>query len=145
MTLLVLGKKGIYNSLLWLLVLLLPVLNLAVVRFGFRLAFDEAAELTLFLLYTAPLWLGFTVMIGFEIFRQTVMGNAPNGNLIYKMTLGGIGVPVLTVLICPIGPGLWSDTAGIMILIGAVNCGVWGLLIYHLLRLRRRNLISHNE
>ena len=135
MTLSTISRSRIYAGLVLLFVLLVPVCNLGAIRVGFRADFHNEAERALFLFYAAPLWIGFAVVICFELYRQLVMGKLPERNLIPMLTLGGLVLSTLGNLLCPVGPNLWSVSAGIMILTNTLICAVLAVIIHYLLRL----------
>jgi RsiW-degrading membrane proteinase PrsW (M82 family) len=139
MTLTKLFKTRIYSWLALLFILLVPVCNLGAVRLGFRADFHDEAELLLFLLYAAPLWVGFAVVLCFEMYRRTVMGKPPDHNLIQMMILGGIVSSALGLLLCPVGPDLWSVSTGVLILSNALICAILGKIIQYLLRLSQNS------
>lgn len=139
MALLTISKTKIYSGLVFLFVLLVPVCNLGAIRFGFRTDFYDEAQLILFLLYAAPLWIGFVVVICFELYRQAVMGKRPGRNLIQMMTLGGFVSSALGIVLCPVGPNLLSIPAGRLILTNTLICAVIGVIIYSLLKLRQHS------
>lgn len=130
-------KLKIYNSLLVIFLLLVPVSNLGVIRFGFRSLFHDDAELALFLLYAAPLWLGFIIFIGFELYRQTIMQITPGRSLVGKMALGGFAFSALAIIVCPVGPSVFSFATVKLVLANTIICGALGLCLRYLLRLRQ--------
>jgi hypothetical protein len=142
MTLSTICKTRLYSGLVLLFVLLVPVCNLGAIRFGFLAAFHNEAELVLFLLYAAPLWAGFIGVIGFELYRQVVMGNAPGRNLVQLLLLGGLVLPALGILLCPVGPALWSVSTGALILTHTLICTVLGLIIRYLLKMRQHTVTA---
>ena len=121
-----------------LFVLLVPACNFAAIRFGFRSQFQNEAELVLFLLYAAPLWGGFMLMICFELYRQAVMKIIPGRYLVPMMTAGGLVFSSLGILLCPVGPQLWSAAAGELILTSTLICSALGIIIRYLLELRQQ-------
>ena len=139
MTLSIICKTRIYNGLVLLFILLVPVCNLGLIRFCFRAYFQNKAEAVLFLLYAAPLWSGFIVVISFELYRQRVLGSMPGHNLIQMMILGGFALSALGIVLCPVGPELWSVAAGGLILTNTLICAVLGVIIFFLLKLRQHS------
>jgi hypothetical protein len=130
-------KTRIYSGLVIFVVLLVPVCNLGAIRFGFRRLFQNEAELVLFLFYAAPLWAGFILFIGFELYRQSVMKIPPGRHLVPMMAVGGVAFSGIGVLLCPVGPKFLSAATGEMMLISALICSVLGTGIRYLLWLRQ--------
>ena len=119
-------KANRYYALVILIMLLIPVLNLTVMQFGFVSLFHNGADLTLFLFYAAPLWLGFTLFIGFELFRRTVIQTPPGHRLVLMMTTGGLVFSALSIVLCPAGPSLLSAAGAELILVHTVICATLG-------------------
>jgi hypothetical protein len=138
MTLSTAKLSKLHTGLVLLFVLLLPVCNLGAIRWGFRPDFHTEAELVLFLFYAAPLWGGFAVVVCFEVYRRAVLGRSPERNLIQMLTVGGFVTSGLSLLLCPVGPSLWSIAGGGLILTSSLLCAVLAMVIHYLLRLRQQ-------
>jgi hypothetical protein len=134
-------KSRFYSGLILFFLLLVPVCNLGAIRFGYRSLFHDEAELALYLLYAAPLWVGFILFLGIELYRQAVMNITAGHNLVAKMALGGFAFSAMAVMLCPVGPRLFSIAAVKLMLTSTVICGVLGISIRYLLRLRQANQI----
>ena len=135
------SKSRIYSGLILFSLLLVPVCNLGAIRFEFRGLFHDEAELALFLLYAVPLWVGFILFIGVELYRQAVMKITPGHNLVAKMTLGGFAFSGMAVVLCPVGPQLVSIATAKLLLTSTVICSVLGIGIRYLLKLRQAHQI----
>lgn len=137
MTLLANHRSRYYNGLIGFLLLLVPVCNAGAIRYGFYSLFHNEAELALFLLYTAPLWVGFSLFIVIELYRQAVMKMTPGNNLVAIMIVGGFIFSSIGILLCPVGPQLISLAALELALSNSIICGVLGLCVRYLLKLRQ--------
>jgi len=129
-------KADRYHALVIFIILLVPVLNLTIIRFGFDSLFQNKADLILFLFYSAPLWSGFALFVGFEIFRRSVIQVQPSHHLDLMMTSGGFVFSILSILLCPTGPHLFSLSAAKLILVNTFVCTVLGFSLRLLLGFR---------
>lgn len=129
-------KTRIYNGLVLFFILLVPMCNMCAIGIELRTVFHNQAELVLFQLYAAPLWIGFSLIIGFELYRQAVMKITLGNNLVTLMALGGLVFSCLEILICPIGPPFWSVITSGLILTSTLSSTILGLIIRYLLNLR---------
>jgi hypothetical protein len=132
-------KTRFYSGLLACFMLLVPLCNLGAIRFGFHRIFHDEAELVLFLLYGAPLWVVLILIIVFELYRQVVMKVTLGRNMVSMMALGGLVFSGLWILLCPVGPKLFSVASGELILVSTCICTVLGVGIHQVLRLRQQD------
>ena len=127
-------KSKSYIILIALVLILLPILHLFTVKWGFNQSFNNDSEVVLFLFYHAPLWLLFIAIISVELYRKAVLGLMSGYSPIYTMSVGAVLLAITGIVISPVGPDLVSVVGVRLIGTNTVLCAIAALVIQQLLR-----------
>jgi len=121
--------KNAYPISVIITLILTPVLYLVIVNYFLNHLFNNAANTTMFLFYNGPFWFLLMFITGMELYRRTITQHSSGIPFAFLVIAGSMLIAVVGIVISPVGPGLFSQGALVLIATNLLLGTVVGLVV----------------